>query len=162
MDFEQRLERAIERGKRTSDAVARAAAQQAVSEEEFKRLHSQYRLDLSEHIERCMRQLPDHFPGFRLEAVVGERGWGATVSRDDVGRALDAGRASYFSRLEMTIRPYSAYHVLELSAKGTIRNKELFNRTHYQRLAEADPNTFMEMIDLWILEYAELYAAKTT
>jgi hypothetical protein len=49
---------------------------------------------------------------------------------------------------------------LELSAKGTIRNKEVYNRTHYQRLTEADPKTFVEMIDLWILEYAELYAVK--
>ena len=61
----------------------------------------------------------------------------------------------------MTIRPFSSFHVLELTAKGTIRDKEVFNRSHYQRLSEVDSATFRELIDLWILEYAELYAAKS-
>jgi hypothetical protein len=160
MDFDKRLEKAIERGQRMGDAQAKAAQQQALSEEECKRIHSQYRLSLSEHIESCLGRLPDHFPGFRYETVVGDRGWGAAVSRDDVGRGPDGGRRNFFSRLEMTIRPYSTYRVLELTAKGTIRNKEVYNRTHFQRLGEADPKSFTDMIDLWILEYAELYAAK--
>jgi hypothetical protein len=160
MDFDERLERAIERGQRAGDAQAKAAQQHALSDEECRRIHSQYRLSLSEHIESCLRRLPDHFPGFRYETVVGERGWGAAVSRDDVGRGSDGSRTNFFSRLEMTIRPYSTYRVLELTAKGTIRNKEIYNRTHYQRLGEADPKSFTDMIDLWILEYAELYAAK--
>src|SRR5438445_559849 len=101
MDFDQRLEKAIERGQRMGDAQAKAAQQQAVSEEECKRIHSQYRLALSEHIESGLRRLPDHFPGFRYETVVGDRGWGAAVSRDDVGRGLDGGRRNFFSRLEM-------------------------------------------------------------
>ncbi|HUY35348.1 MAG TPA: hypothetical protein VMV69_21565 [Pirellulales bacterium] len=161
MDFDERLEKAIERGQRMGDAQAKAAQRDAVSEEECKRIHSQYRLALSEHIESGLRRLPDHFPGFRYEAVVGERGWGAAVSRDDVGRGSDGSRRSFFSRLEMTVRPYSTYRVLELTAKGTIRNKEIYNRTHFQRLGEADPKSFTDMIDLWILEYAELYAAKS-
>jgi hypothetical protein len=161
MDFEKRLEKAIERGARTSTDRTRAAEKQAINEEELKRLHSQFRLQLSEHIEECVRQLPDHFPGFRYETIVGDRGWGAAVSRDDLGHSRDGHRENFFSRLEMTIRPYSSYHVLELTAKGTIRNKEVFNRSHYQRLTEADLMTFREMIDHWILEFAELYAAKS-
>lgn len=162
MDFEERLGKAIERGQRRGDAQAEAQARAAHSEEEFKRLHAQYRLELSEHIEQCLSKLPDHFPGFRFEAVVGDRGWGAAVSRDDIGFSSDGQRQriNLFSRLEMTIRPFSSYRVLELTAKGTIRNKEVFNRSHYQRLSEVDPTTFREMIDLWILEYAELYAAR--
>ena len=117
-------------------------------------------LVLTDHIEEALKKLPDHFPGFRFERVASDRGWGAAVSRDDVGRG-DGGRANFFSRLEMTIRPFSTYHVLELTARGTIRNKEVFNRTHYQRLTEANPSGFSELIDLWILEYAELYAAKS-
>ncbi len=31
---------------------------------------------------------------------------------------------------------------------------------HFQRLAEVDATSFTEMIDLWVLEFAELYAAK--
>ncbi len=159
MDFEKRLEKAIERGQR-SGARGRKKLRNAMNEEELKRLHSRYRLDLSEHIEECIRQLPDHFPGFRFETVVGDRGWGAAVNRDDLVLTHE-GRENHFSRLEMTIRPFSSYHVLELTAKGTVRNKEVYNRSHYQRLTEADPATFRELIDLWILEFAELYAARS-
>jgi hypothetical protein len=59
----------------------------------------------------------------------------------------------------MTIRPFSSYHVVDLSAKATIRNKEVFNRNHFEKVEEADPTTFVELIDVWVLEYAELYAA---
>ena len=41
-----------------------------------------------------------------------------------------------------------------------IHNKEVFNRTHFQFLAEADLDSFRELIDLWVLEYAEQFAAK--
>ena len=157
MEFEQRLSKAIERGQRASEQRAKAQREQAVSEEELKRLHAQYRLQLSERIEQCVRKLPDHFPGFRYETLVGDRGWGASVSRDDLG--LTSGRRqNLFSRLEMTVRPISSYHVLELAAKGTIRNKEIFNRTQYQRLTEVDVTSFFELIDLWVLEFAEQFA----
>jgi hypothetical protein len=159
MDFEKRLERAIERGHRASNAKAAEAAQQAVSEAEFKRLHSQYRLELSDYIENYLKWMPEHFPGFRFETVHGDRGWGAAVSRDDVARG-QSGRENLFSRLQMTIRPFSRYHVLELAAKGTIRNKEIYDRTHYQQLTEVDLDSMREIIDLWILEYAEQYAAR--
>jgi hypothetical protein len=160
MDFEQRLEKAIERGHRASSARARADSERALTEEEFKRLHSQYRLKLSEHIEQCLKRLPQHFPGFQYETVVSERGWGGKVSRDDL--VPQAGRrANLYSRLEMVVRPYSSYHVLELTAKGTVHNKEIYNRTHYQRLEQVDPHSYEELVDLWVLEYAELYAAKS-
>jgi hypothetical protein len=68
-------------------------------------------------------------------------------------------RQNLFSRLELVVRPYSSLHVLELVAKGTIRNKEIYNRTQYQLLADADTATFRELTDRWILEFAELYAA---
>lgn len=111
MDFNERLEKAIERGRRSHDADARARAEQAVSEEELKRLHSQYRLELSEHIEHSLRQLPQHFPGFRFETLAGTRGWGAEIDRDDLSLA-DGRRQNFFSRLEMAVRPFSSAHVL--------------------------------------------------
>jgi hypothetical protein len=161
MDFEERLEKAIERGHRTGHARSQSEHEKALSDEELKRLHSQYRLQLSEHIERCLSALPGHFPGFRFETVVADRGWGAAVSRDDLAAGPRGRGANYFSRLEMLIRPFSSYGVLELTAKGTIRNRELFNRSHYQRLTEVDPESFIGLIDLWVLEFAELYAAKS-
>jgi hypothetical protein len=160
MEFHQRLEKAIDRGHRTRDARARADAVKALTEKELARLHSQYRLELSERIEGCLRQLADRFPGFRFETLVNEKGWGAAISRDDIRLQSGGGRDTYFSRLEMLIRPASSYQVLDLAAKATIRNKELFHRSHFQELAEVDLTSFSEMIDLWVLEYAELYAAK--
>jgi hypothetical protein len=158
MDFQQRLEKAVERGKRASDERARVASEQAMSEEECRRIHSQYRLELSEHIESCLQQVAHQFPGFRFETVVGDKGWGAAIRRDDL--SLEAGkRLNFYSRLEMVVRPFSHLHVLELTAKGTIRNKEVFNRGNYQPLSKADGKSFNELIDLWTLEYAEQYAA---
>jgi hypothetical protein len=158
MDFQQRLAKAIERGQLKGDERSRAKAEKEISEKELARLHSQYRLELSEHIEKCLKQLADNFPGFRFETVVGERGWGASIRRDDLN--LKGGRRdSLFSRLQMVVRPASSYNILDMAAKGTVRNKELFNRNHYQRLTEVDPTSFNDMVDLWVLEYAEVFAA---
>jgi hypothetical protein len=161
MEFQQRLNKAIERGQRAGSARARAEAEKAVTEKELTRLHSQYRLELSERIEACLRQLADRFPGFRFETIVNERGWGAAISRDDIELQPGRGRVSSYSRLEMLIRPASSYNVLDLTAKATIRNREYFKRSHFQRLTEVDLTSFTEMIDRWVLEYAELYAAKS-
>ena len=113
---------------------------------------------MTEHIEHCLRDLADNFPGFRLETIVDERGWGAVASRDDMGVA-DGRRVNSFSRLQVVVGPYSKYHVLEILAKGTVRNKETFSRNHYQRLAEVDLERFRELIEQWVLDYAEMYAA---
>jgi hypothetical protein len=161
MDFEKRLHKAVERGYRVGRTRAEKEAEKALSEQDLRRLHTQYRLELSEHIEKCLRKLPQVFPGFRFETVASDRNWGAAVSRDDIQIRSSRARTSFYSRLEMVIRPQTEYHVLELAAKGTIRNKEVFNRTHFQRLADVELTSFTEMIDLWILEYAELYAAKS-
>ena len=87
MEFQDRLQKAVRRGQQRSERRDREAAEKALNEEELKGLHTQYRLDLSEHIEKCVRQLPNHFPGFKLETIFGESGWGAAVSRDDVAGA---------------------------------------------------------------------------
>ena len=60
----------------------------------------------------------------------------------------------------MTVRQFAPSHVLELVAKGTIRNKEIYNRNQYQMLTHVDIASFRELIDRWVLEYAELFAAK--
>ncbi len=161
MSFEDRLQQAIERGKRRGEARRKEAAAQALSDEELKRLHSSYRLQLSEHIEKCIRQLPNHFPGFRLETLYGERGWGGACSRDDLRVGDGRRRSNDYSRLEVMVRPATRSRVLELAAKGTIHNKEVFNRNHYEPLADVDLERFLELVDVWVVEYAELYAAKS-
>lgn len=160
MDFQKRLEKAIERGQRAHELQERQAQQDAATLEEARRLHTQHRLELSEHIEVCLRQVPQHFPGFQFATLVGDLGWGGKVTRDDFGAGEKGARTSYFSRLEMAVRPFSEARVVDLVAKGTIRNKEIFNRQHYQRIEQFDYESFRELVDLWVLEYAEMYARK--
>lgn len=159
MDFEDRLEKAVQRGQKRGQARSAAARAKALSAAELKRLHNECRLALSEHIDKCIGALPHHFPGFEKETIFGEAGWGTAVKRDDAGQRRGSGRANFYSRLEVTVRPVSSAFLLEVVAKGTIRNKEVFNRKHFEKLSEVDLDTFRELIDLWVLEYAELYAA---
>ena len=158
MEFQERLQRAVERGQQARDTRGRDAAAKALSEEESRTLHSQYRLELSEHVGNCLAQLVDQFPGFQLESIVGEEGWGAVVTRDDL--ALDeANKATnLYSRMQMLIRPFSEGRIVELVVKATIRNREVFNRARYQMLGQVDLESFSEHVDLWVLEYAEKYS----
>jgi hypothetical protein len=160
MDFRERLHRAAQRGEQARSEKARAEAAKALSEEDCRRLHSNYRMMLNEHIESCLKQLADSFPGFRFEAVVNDRGWGAAVRRDDFG--MSSGRRdNLFSRLEIVVSPHNQYHVLEIVAKGAVRNKENFSRNHYQLLKDADLDAFRNLIEQWTLDYTEQYAAST-
>jgi hypothetical protein len=159
MDFDQRLEQAVARGQRVNAAKQEAAAERALSAEEQKRLHSQYRLELSEYIESVLQQLPRHLPGFRFESLMDASGWGAKLSRDDWNPKSVETRSNLYSRLEVTVRSLGAFPVLEIAAKGTIRNKEVFQRQQHQRLAQIDVAALKQAIDNWVLEYAELYSA---
>src|SRR3972149_578377 len=53
MEFQQRLQKAIERGQKASVARIQAERDRVLTEKELQRLHAQYRLELSERIERC-------------------------------------------------------------------------------------------------------------
>ncbi|MGB7346237.1 MAG: hypothetical protein WBD20_18610 [Pirellulaceae bacterium] len=159
-DFTSRLESAIERGKRRAEHKANQQRAKELSEEELKRLHTSYRLALSDRIETAIARVADHFPGFRQENLFGDVGWGAACYRDDLHIAAGR-RTNLFSRLEMMIRPYSDLKVLELKGKGTVANRELFNRSHFLPVGEVDQDEFEQMIDTWAIEYAEMYAAKS-
>ena len=159
MEFQERLQRAVERGQQARDTRSREAAAKALSEEESRSLHSQYRLELSERIGEYLGQLVDQFPGFQFESIVGEDGWGAVVNRDDIALS-DSGQATnLYSRMQILIRPFSEGRIVEMVTKATIRNREAFNRSRYQMLGQVDLESFSENIDLWVLEYAELYSA---
>ena len=161
MDFKERLQKAIDRGTDRRDEQQGKAQAQTLSEEELKRLHAQHRRDLSEHIEACVEHVVNHFPGFQVETIVGDRGWGAAISRDDFGVNATGQRENNYSRLEMTIRPFATYHVVDLAAKATIRNKEVFNRNHFEKIPDAEADAFRELIDTWSLEFAELFSASS-
>lgn len=167
MDFEKRLQQAIERGQTESNAQNQARVERTLGEVELRKLHADLRLQFSEHIEECLRQLADHFPGFEFSSIVGEEGWGALINRDDLG--LGPNRPSpqpksyysrFYSKLQLLIRPFSSTHIVELVGKGTIRNKEIFSRTQYQHLPDVDVSVMNQTIDQWVLEYAEKYAAQ--
>ncbi|MEM9828905.1 MAG: hypothetical protein AAF958_20125 [Planctomycetota bacterium] len=157
-EFKRRMDAAINRGRRRASAKASAAEAAKMSEEERKRLHTQYRLELSDLIEKSIKQVADHFPGFRVEGIFGQAGWGTACYRDDLA-IQDGRRENRYSRLEMVIRPYSDLGVLDLKAKGTVGNREIFNRANYEAIDEADPAEFRELIETWAIEYAEMYAA---
>lgn len=161
MNFDNRLQRAIQRGAQTRAELGRAAAERELSAEEQKSLHSRMRLELVEHIENCVKKLSDHFPGFQYQPVMSDDGWGARVSRDDLTVQRGEQAKSLYSRLEMFVSPLGSAGIVELVSKGTIRNKEAFHRRHFQRLDQLDADSFKELIDLWVLEYAELYSASS-
>ena len=157
MNFDERLERAVGRGERAKAAKGQQQADKTLTEEELRHSHSKARLDLSEHIEACLKKLADYFPGFRYQTLVGEDGWGAKISRDDFGGRRDA--QNRYSRAEIVVRPFRSAPIVEVAGKATVRNKEIFHRSHFQFLADLDLESFRELIDLWVLEYAERYAA---
>ncbi|WP_437226619.1 hypothetical protein SH661x_004679 [Planctomicrobium sp. SH661] len=159
MSFDDRLRKALERGEKTRDARGRAALERELSQEELRSLHSRYRLELSEHIEQCLKKLADHVPGFKFQSVMSEEGWGGRLSRDDLHLVPGRSAESRYSRLEVLIPPFGSVGILEVIVKGTVRNREVLNRKQYQQLGEFDLDAFKEIIDLRVLEFAELYAA---
>lgn len=159
MDFDGRLQRAIQRGQQSKASAAEQRKSAEMTEEECKSLHSRCRLQLSEHIEQCLKRVADAFPGFDYETVVSIDGWGAKISRDDLEGGAGRPLTKRYSRLEMLIKPYTSSRILEMSARGTIRNKEVVSRNHFQFLAEVDLEGFRELINQWVLEYVEKFSA---
>ncbi|WP_339732517.1 hypothetical protein [uncultured Gimesia sp.] len=158
MDFEKRLQHAINKGRAAKNEEIQQAVGKKMSEEEFKNLHLKYRLEMTDHIDGGLRKLADHFPGFQFNTLMEEEGWGSRITRDDVSLGAGKKAQSLYTRLEMVVRPFTETHIIELVAKATIRNKETFNRSHYQFVAEADMDSFKDLVDLWILEFAEQFS----
>lgn len=159
-DFESRLESAISRGRQRATHQASEERKKELTEEEKRRLHTTHRLTLSERIERAIQRVSDHFPGFLQESMYGEVGWGAACFRDDL-RIEQGRRTNQYSRLEMVIRPHSDSNVLDLKGKGTVLNRELFNRNFFAPISDVNVSEFENLIDSWAIEYAEVYAAKS-
>ena len=156
MEFDDKLKAAIDRGRERRAHDRNLTQQRRMTEAELRTRHNEIRLRLSEHIERSIRKLIEPFPGFQFEVIYGERGWGAAIYRDD---QLAPGRKAY-SRLEMYVRPLSALQLVDLFAKGTVRNRELFSRNSYQEIEAADLGQLERLVDTWVLEYAELFASQ--
>ncbi len=154
MDFDQKLQQAIERGQVRNEASKSARKTDEMTRDELKRRHTDFRLHISEYIEAILKKTAEHFPGFRYETVYGEKGWGGAIYRDDLMRG-----GAMFSRLEIVVRPLGEYQIVALAGKGTIRNKELFNWSHHEEIVTATVESLNSMIDNWVLNYAEQFVA---
>lgn len=160
MDFEKKLRKAINRGEERSFNRKEDLQQEKLSREDLKNRHNEFRLNLSDHIEKSLKKMIDHFPGFEYETIYGDRGWGGAVARDDITRSVTGKSGSFFSRLELTVRPINEFNVVNITGKGTIQNKEIFNWNYFKDIPETDSDEFTEKIDTWILQYAEQFAAR--
>lgn len=158
MDFGERLQRAVDRGKQRRLAADRQQELAQLTEEESKALHAQARVNLADHLEACLQRVADQFPGFEVLSVLSPEGFGGKITRDDLNRR---GRelAHQYSHLEVIIRSYSPARILEIVCRGAIANKEVLQRSYYQPLQQLDLDVFESQIDQWVLEYAEKYAA---
>ena len=157
-DFGDRLDKAIDRGRRIKERSERRARGEKMSREEAKSRHTEGRLALTEAIEAGLKAVVDRFPGFEFSSVYAEDGWGGRIRRDDLNLGGRGAREQY-SRLELVVPPLGEAAILSLAGKGTVRNKEVFNRTHFQKLEDLDLDAFKETLDLWVIEYAERYSA---
>ena len=159
MDFDEALKNAINRGQDRADSQRDLDNKKQLSVDELKNRHSQYRLSLSEYIEPVLRKLCEHFPGFEYETIYGSRGWGGAVHRDDIRRGDTGKSGSFYSRLEITVRPHNEFNVVNIAGKGTIHNKEIFSWNYFKDIVEVSPEDFQQKIDAWILMYAEKFAS---
>ena len=157
-NFDERLQKAIQRGQQARNAGSASADADAASEEELRMKHSHLRSDLTEHIEACLKKLSDHFPGFEYTTVLNEKGWGARITRDDIKLGRGSTRSEY-SRLEVLVRPFSDMRILEIATKGTLRNRESLNRSNYRFLKEATLPDLKQIVDGIVLEFAEQFSA---
>ena len=165
-DFADRLDRAIERGTRIKQQSRQEQAAKELSAEQAREMHGDARLKLTEQIESVLKTLCDRFPGFEYEGVYSAEGWGGAIYRNDIALQRSAASRSkagsnrdLYSRFQLHVTPIAEVPLLELVGKGTVRNRELFNRRHFERLPEIDLDSFQEMVVTWSLEYAEQYAA---
>lgn len=159
MDFESKLEQAIERGQTRGSAQSDAQKRAEATKEEIRNKHNEFRLNLSEHIEVCLKKLSAHFPGFEYETIYGEKGWGGAIKRNDLTRGPNGRAGSFFSRVEITVRPQNEFNVVNIAGKGTIQDKEIFSWNHFEEIFEAKQDAFEGVIDKWVLQYAEQFAA---
>ncbi len=157
-DFDDKLQKAIQRGQQARVAQAASVEALGASEEDMRHRHSQLRNELSEHIEVCLRRLCEHFPGFDYSTVLNENGWGARIYRDDIKLGRGTAKNEY-SRLEVLVRPFNDTHIVEIATKGTIRNRESLNRTNFRFIKEATIDVLKQIVDGIALEFAEQFSA---
>lgn len=160
MDFEDQLEKAIERGQQRITKRDQDRKKQSLNADDIKRRHNEFRLHLSDHIEKSLNRLSERFPGFEYEIIYGTKGWGGAIYRQDLTRGPDGRAGSFFSRLELSVRPINDYNVVNIAGKGTIADKELFSWNHFEDIDEATFEAFEDKLNNWMIQYVEQFAAR--
>ena len=161
MNFEEQLKKAIERGQKTNSHRQKEVEQEKLSVEGLRRKHTSFRLSISERIEETLTSLSNQIPGFEYENIYGEKGWGGAVWRDELS-IVQGRRTNIYTRLEMTVKPLTELGIVNLAAKGTVKNREVFARKHHREIEEAEVDEFIKQVDRWVLEFAQLYTAANT
>ena len=160
MDFDSELEKAIQRGQERTTAKNSAKKQAEASKEELRNRHNDFRLNLSEYIESGLKKLANHIPGFDYDIIYGAKGWGGALTRNDIDRGPDGRAGTFFSRIELTVRPQNEFNVVNIAGKGTIRDKEIFVWNHFEDIHDANQESLEQMLDKWVLQFAEQFAAR--
>ena len=160
MDFEDQLEKAIQRGQQRITKREQDLKKKSLNADEMKHKHNDFRLHLSEHIEKTLKSLAERFPGFEYEIIYGTKGWGGAIHRQDLTRGRDGRAGSFFSRIELSVRPHNDYNVVNIAGKGTIADKELFSWNHFEDIDEATFEAFEEKLNNWMIQFAEQFAAR--
>lgn len=160
MDFDKQLEQAIERGQQRNTKREQDRRKEASTAEGQKSRHNEFRLQLSDHIEKGLGRLAERFPGFEYDIIYGSKGWGGAIYRTDLTRGPDGKAGSFFSRLELTVRPLNDYNVVNIAGKGTIADRELFSWNHFEDIADASMEAFEQKLNSWMIQYAEQFASR--
>ena len=160
MNFEDQLEKAIQRGQQRNLKREQDRKKQTLDADGIKSRHNEFRLHLSDHIESSLKQLAERFPGFDYEIIYGTKGWGGSIHRADLTRGPDGRAGSFFSRLELSVRPLNDYAVVNIAGKGTIADKELFSWNHFEDIGEATFETFEQKLNDWMIQFAEQFASR--
>ena len=50
--------------------------------------------------------------------------------------------------------------MVNIAGKATIRDKEVFVWNHFEEIEEVQQETMEQMIDKWVLQFAEQFAAR--
>ena len=78
MEFEDKLQRAIQRGQERTSARANAQKKVEASKEDIRNRHNEFRLNLSDHIEACLKKVGTAFSGLRLRNDLRHKGLGGS------------------------------------------------------------------------------------
>jgi len=160
VDFDKQLEQAIERGQQRNTKREQDRRKEASSADGLKGQHNAFRLHLSDHIEKGLKRLAERFPGFEYDIIYGSKGWGGSINRTDLTRGPDGKAGSFFSRLELTVRPLNDYNVVNIAGKGTLADRELFSWNHFEDIDKAEMEAFEQKLNSWMIQYAEQFASR--